>query len=287
MDESTAPRTTARLPRTAMIGVGSMGGAILEGLRAPDVDIERPIVVTTKSEASARAFADASDVTATSSERDPDANRRAVRGAELVVLGVKPWMMRDVVREIAADLEPGAVVVSVAAGVPSSAIEAELPEGVPVVRAMPNTPSTVGLGATGIAGGASATSEHVALVQRMFATVGEALVVREDQINAVAAVSGSGPAYLFLYAEEMTAAAERAGFDEDQARALVKQTIVGAAQLWAQSDERPETLRRKVTSPKGTTEQAVLELQRGGWADLFNRALAANIRRSEEIERGE
>lgn len=270
-----------------MIGVGSMGGAILEGLRAPDVDIERPIVVTTKSEASARAFADASDVTATSSERDPDANRRAVRGAELVVLGVKPWMMRDVVREIAADLEPGAVVVSVAAGVPSSAIEAELPEGVPVVRAMPNTPSTVGLGATGIAGGASATSEHVALVQRMFATVGEALVVREDQINAVAAVSGSGPAYLFLYAEEMTAAAERAGFDEDQARALVKQTIVGAAQLWAQSDERPETLRRKVTSPKGTTEQAVLELQRGGWADLFDRALAANIRRSEEIERGE
>lgn len=270
-----------------MIGVGSMGGAILEGLRAPDVDIERPIVVTTKSEASARAFADASDVTATSSERDPDANRRAVRGAELVVLGVKPWMMRDVVREIAADLEPGAVVVSVAAGVPSSAIEAELPEGVPVVRAMPNTPSTVGLGATGIAGGASATSEHVALVQRMFATVGEALVVREDQINAVAAVSGSGPAYLFLYAEEMTAAAERAGFDEDQARALVKQTIVGAAQLWAQSDERPETLRRKVTSPKGTTEQAVLELQSGGWADLFDRALAANIRRSEEIERGE
>ncbi|WP_200330304.1 pyrroline-5-carboxylate reductase [Leucobacter sp. L43] len=287
MDESTAFRTTARLPRTAMIGVGSMGGAILEGLRAPDVDIERPIVVTTKSEASARAFADASDVTATSSERDPDANRRAVRGAELVVLGVKPWMMRDVVREIAADLEPGAVVVSVAAGVPSSAIEAELPEGVPVVRAMPNTPSTVGLGATGIAGGASATSEHVALVQRMFATVGEALVVREDQINAVAAVSGSGPAYLFLYAEEMTAAAERAGFDEDQARALVKQTIVGAAQLWAQSDERPETLRRKVTSPKGTTEQAVLELQSGGWADLFDRALAANIRRSEEIERGE
>lgn len=270
-----------------MIGVGSMGGAILAGLRAPEIDIERPIVVTTQSEASAEAFFGAEDVTAASSERDPEANRRAVRGAELVVLGVKPWMMRDVVREIAGDLEPGAIVVSVAAGVPSSAIEAELPEGVPVVRAMPNTPSTIGLGATGIAGGASATSEHVALVQRLFATVGEALIVREDQINAVAAVSGSGPAYLFLYAEEMAAAAVRAGFAEDQARTLVKQTIVGAAQLWAHSDETPETLRRNVTSPKGTTEQAVLVLQNGGWPDLFDRALAANVRRSEEIERGE
>ncbi len=295
MDETTADGTRAsgrtpdhsRLPRTAMIGVGSMGGAILAGLRAPEVDIEGPIAVTTRSEASAEAFAGAGDVTALSSERDPEANRRAVRGAALVVLGVKPWMVRDVVREIAGDLAPGAVVVSVAAGVTSAAIEAELPDGVAVVRAMPNTPSTIGLGATGIAGGASASEEQVALVQRMFATVGEALIVREDQINAVAAVSGSGPAYLFLYAEEMTAAAERAGFDEDQARTLVKQTIVGAAQLWAHSDETPETLRRKVTSPKGTTEQAVLELQRGGWAELFDRALAANVRRSEEIERGE
>ncbi|MEJ6488142.1 pyrroline-5-carboxylate reductase [Leucobacter sp. USCH14] len=294
MDETTPARTpnaaasdASRLPRTAMIGVGSMGGAILAGLRAPDVDIALPITVTTKSEASARSFAGASDVVALSSEGEPEANRRAVRGAELVVLGVKPWMVRDVVREIAGDLEPGAVVVSVAAGVPSAAIEAELPEGVPVVRAMPNTPSTIGLGATGIAGGSSASESDVALVQRLFATVGEALIVREDQINAVAAVSGSGPAYLFLYAEEMTAAAERAGFDEDQARTLVKQTIVGAAQLWAHSAETPETLRRNVTSPKGTTEQAVLELQGGGWADLFDRALAANVRRSEEIERGE
>ncbi|WP_053352097.1 pyrroline-5-carboxylate reductase [Leucobacter musarum] len=287
MSESTNPRTDARLPRTAMIGVGSMGGAILAGLRAPEVDIERPIVVTTHSQRSADAYAAASDVTAVASETDPEANRAAVRGAQIVVLGVKPWALVDVAREIAADLELDAIVVSVAAGVPCAAIEAVLPAGTAVVRAMPNTPSTIGLGATGIAGGATATDAQIALVQRLFATVGEALIVREDQINAVAAVSGSGPAYLYLYAEEMTAAAQRAGFDEAQARLLVQQTIVGSAQLWATSGELPETLRRNVTSPKGTTEQAILVLQQGGLADLFDRALAANVRRSEELERGE
>ena len=287
MSDSKDAPTSDTLPRIAMIGVGSMGGAILAGLRAPDVDIALPIVVTTKSVTSAQAFAGDDDVTALSSEQDADANKTAVRDAELVVLGVKPWMVRDVVREIANDLAPGAVVVSVAAGVPSSAIEDELPDGVPVVRAMPNTPATISLGVTGIAAGAAATDAHIELVRRLFATVGEVLVVREDQINDIAAVSGSGPAYLFLYAEQMTRAAERRGFDEDQARVLVQQTIVGAAELWAHSDDTPEELRRKVTSPKGTTEQAVLVLQEANWGELFDRALAANARRSEELERGE
>ncbi|WP_336660223.1 pyrroline-5-carboxylate reductase [Leucobacter sp. USHLN153] len=270
-----------------MLGVGSMGGAILAGLRAPGVDIERPIAVTTRSAESARAFADADDVVAHSTEQDAEANRNAVRGARIVILGVKPWMVVDLAREIASDLEPGVIVVSVAAGVPCSAIEAVLPAGTAVVRAMPNTPATIGLGATGIAGGVAASEEQVELVRRLFATVGEALVVVEEQINAVAAVSGSGPAYLFLYAEEMTAAAQRAGFDADQARTLVQQTVVGAAQLWAQSGEDPDELRRRVTSPKGTTEQAILVLQDARWGELFDRALAANVRRSEELERGE
>ena len=287
MSDSTGTSASARLPRTAMIGVGSMGGAILSGLRDPAVDIERPIVVTTRSAESAAAFAGASDVTPLASEQDAEANATAVRGAKLVVLGVKPWMMVDVVREIAPHLEPGTVVVSVAAGVPSSAIEAELPEGIAVVRAMPNTPSTIGLGVTGVAPGASASDADVELVERLFATVGKALVVREDQINDIAAVSGSGPAYLYLYAEEMMAAARRRGFDEEQARVLVQQTVVGAAQLWAGSGETPGALRRKVTSPKGTTEQAILVLQEANWGELFDRALAANARRSEELERGE
>jgi pyrroline-5-carboxylate reductase len=152
---------------------------------------------------------------------------------------------------------------------------------------MPNTPSHIGRGVTGIAGGASAGEEAVATVRRLFETVGEVLVVREDQINDVAAVSGSGPAYVYLYAEHMIAAARRLGFDADQARLLVQQTIAGAAELMVRSDDEPEQLRRNVTSPKGTTERAVEVLQAADWGALFDRALAANVRRSEELERGE
>lgn len=271
------------LPRTAMIGVGSMGGAILSGLRNPEVRIVRPIAVTTHSAASAAVFEGADDLEAYAAETVPDANQRAVRGAGVVILGVKPWAIVDVASEIADSLEPGATVVSVAAGVPTAKLEAVLPKGVAVVRAMPNTPSLIGRGVTGIAGGASASAEAIDTVRRLFETVGSVLVVAEDQINDVAAVSGSGPAYLYLFAEEMTAAARRLGFDEEQASLLAQGTIAGAAELMARSDEDPTQLRRNVTSPKGTTEQAMNVLQAAGWGELFDRALAANVRRSEEL----
>ena len=272
-----------QLPRVAMLGVGSMGGAILAGLRAPGVSVDGPITVTTRSAASAEAYAGSDDVVAYANETDPDANRKAVRGARVVMLAVKPWMIHDVLTEVSADLAPGTIVVSVAAGVTTESMEQLVSAGVAVVRAMPNTPSTVGLGVTGVAGGVSASAEAVALVARIFETVGEAIVVREDQINAVAAVSGSGPAYLFLYTEEMTAAAMRLGFDEDQARLLAQQTVIGSAELLRQSGEDPAELRRKVTSPKGTTEQAILVMQEANLGDIYDRALAANVRRSEEL----
>ncbi len=271
------------LPSVAMLGVGSMGGAILSGLRAPGVSIDGPIVVTTRSAASAEGYAGADDVIAYASELDPDANRKAVRGARIVILAVKPWMVPEVLQEVSADLAPGTILVSVAAGVTTERMEQFVAADVSVVRAMPNTPANVGLGVTGVAGGASASTEAVELVRQVFETVGAAIVVREDQINAVAAVSGSGPAYLFLYTEEMTAAAVRLGFDEDQARLLAQQTVIGSAELLRRSGEDPAELRRKVTSPKGTTEQAILVLQQSDLGELFDRALAANVRRSEEL----
>ncbi|WP_344033195.1 pyrroline-5-carboxylate reductase [Leucobacter iarius] len=278
--------SAVRLPRTVLLGVGSMGGAILEGLRAPEVRIDGPITVTTRSAASAAAFDGADDVRAFASETDPEANRIAVRGARIVILAVKPWMIHDVLREIAGDLEPGAIVVSVAAGTTIASMEALVPAVNPVVRAMPNTPSVIGKGVTGIAGGVAADAEVMDTVRAVFETVGRVLAVDEDRINAVAAVSGSGPAYLFLFVEEFVAAAKRLGFDDDAAKLLAEGTVAGAAALLESSGEDPAELRRRVTSPKGTTEQAVLVLQSGGWADLFDRALAANIRRSEELAAG-
>lgn len=274
---------TPQLPSVAMIGVGSMGGAILAGLRAPHVHVDGKIAVTTNSEASAAVFADAPDLSARASETDPLANRTAVRNAKLVILAVKPWLIHEVIRDIAADLEPDAILVSVAAGVTTASMEALAPAGVSVVRAMPNTPAHLGLGVTGVAGGASASPEALEIVRRLFETVGQVLVIDESRIDALSAVSGSGPAYLFLFAEAFTAAAERLGFSADEARVMAEGTITGAAALLADSGEAPAELRRRVTSPKGTTEQAIAVLQTGEWGELFDRAFAAAVARATEL----
>ena len=274
------------LPRIAMLGVGSMGGAILAGVRSPRVRVEGPITVTTNTRSSAAQFAEAADVVALAADEHPDANRRAVRGAQIIILAVKPWLIHEVLRDIAAELEPTAIVVSVAAGITTASMEAELPAGVSVVRAMPNTPAHIGRGVTGLAGGSGASAEAVEIARRLFETVGSVLVVDEERIDAVGAVSGSGPAYLFLFVEEFTAAAARLGFSEDEARVLAEGTVTGAAELLARSTVDPAELRRRVTSPNGTTERAIGVLQSGGWGGLFDRAFAAAIARSREIAAG-
>ncbi len=285
MSETNANPSGA-LPRVAMLGAGSMGGAILAGLRAPGVRIDGPIAVTTRSTASAEAYAGAADVVAYANEADPDANRKAVRGAGVVILAVKPWAIQDLLREVADDLAPGAIVVSVAAGIATRSLEALTPAGVAVVRAMPNTPSLVGRGVTGLAGGGSAGPAVVDTVRRVFETVGRVLVIDEDRMDALGAVSGSGPAYLFFFVEQLTDAARRLGFSDAEARLMAEGTVTGAAELLARSGEDPAELRRRVTSPNGTTERAIGVLQGADFAETFDRALAAAIARSEELAAG-
>lgn len=269
-----------------MLGVGSMGGAILSGLRAPEVQVDGSIIVTTNSTSSASVFDGADDVIAYAIEREANANKLAVREAKVVILAVKPWMIHDVLREVAGSLEQGAIVVSVAAGVTTASMEELVPKGVSVVRAMPNTPSHIGRGVTGVAGGSGATDADIAVVRDLFRTVGAVLVVGEERIDALSAVSGSGPAYLYFFAEAFTAATRRLGFSEDETRLLVQGTVSGAAELMLQSDEDPAQLRRNVTSPNGTTEQAMNVLLAGGWEELFDEALAAAVRRSKELAGG-
>lgn len=279
-------KNTADLPaRVAILGVGSMGSAILQGLTAATTG-ETHISVTTGSEVSAEALRGTPGVQATASETNPAANREAAAGADLVIVAVKPWAIGEVLAQIAPALTPGAVVVSVAAGVTTASMEAVLPAGVAAIRAMPNTPAHVGLGVTGLAAGASANPEHVALATAVFETVGRVLVVDESRIDAVGSVSGSGPAYLYLFVEAFTGAAERLGFSRDEAKVLAEGTVIGAARLLDATGEDPAELRRRVTSPKGTTEQAIAVLQEGEWGPLFDRALAAAIRRSHELAAG-
>ena len=273
-------------PRVSMLGVGSMGGAILAGLRAPGVRTDGPITVTTKTEQSAAAFEEFDGVVAYATDRTPDANRWAVRGAQLVILAVKPWLVHEVLREIVDDLEPGAIVVSVAAGITTASMEALVPAGISVLRAMPNTPAHLGKGVTGVAAGTQADADAVDTVRRLFQTVGAVIVLDEERIDALGAVSGSGPAYLFLFVEEFQAAAERLGFSATEAKVLAQGTVIGATELLARSTESPAELRRRVTSPNGTTERAIEVLRSGDWGGLFDRAFAAAMARSREIAAG-
>ncbi len=275
---------TIELPRTAMLGVGSMSGAVLDGLLAAGLD-PSTVVLTTKSEQSAAAHR-ARGLDAHASDTEPDANRAAVRGAGLVVVGVKPYMIAELLADVAGDLAPGTVLVSVAVGTTTASMEAAVPDGVRVVRALPNTPIGVGRGVTGISAGASADEDAVALASSVFSVSGSVIEVPEQQLDALSAVSGSGPAYVFLLVEQWQRAAEELGFTPEQAATMVQGTVSGAVALLGSSDRSPAELRRAVTSPKGTTERAVAVLQDADLAGTLLRASRAAIARAEEIAAG-
>jgi len=278
------------LPTTAILGAGSMGGAILQGLLSPEVVVEGGIRVTNRTEAKAVALRHG-PVTSLATETDPTANASAVVGARVVLIGVKPGMVVDLLREVGPVLEPGTVVVSLAAGVTTATMEEALPEHVPVLRSMPNTPAVVGMAVTGLAAGSRSSDADLALARSVFEVVGDVVVVPEEKIDALSTVSGSGPAYVFYLIEQLQEAAVALGFTPAQAAALVQGTFRGASELLAASDllpadEAPAELRRRVTSPGGTTERAVAELAAGGLRELFETATQAALARNREIAEG-
>lgn len=276
---------TTSLPPIAILGAGSMGGAILHGLVAAGLT-GGGVTATNRSIAKAAELADLEGVTSVALEVNPAGNTEAVAASDIVLVGVKPAMVPDLLDEIAPHLRPGAIVVSLAAGVTLATFTAHLGEGVATLRSMPNTPSLVGKGVTGLAAGPSASADDVAVVRALFETVGAVLEVPESQIDALSTISGSGPAYVFLLVEEFTTAATRMGFDHDQARLLAEQTFIGATALMASADVDPAELRRRVTSPKGTTERAVAVLQDARFDDTFTTAAEAALARAKELAAG-
>lgn len=273
------------LPSIAILGAGSMGGAILQGLVRSGV--AGPLTATNRTAAKAAELAGLAGVTSIALEQHPDGNTEAAAAADIVLIGVKPAMIPDLLREIAADLRPGTVIVSLAAGVTLATFASVLGDDVPVIRSMPNTPAVVGKAVTGIAAGRAATAEHVAVVRRLFETCGAVIELdEEEQIDALGTISGSGPAYVFLLIEELTAAARAKGFADADARLMVAQTFIGAAALLDATGEDPAELRRRVTSPKGTTERAIAVLQDAHLAELFGAATDAALARSRELAAG-
>ncbi|CAN5194525.1 pyrroline-5-carboxylate reductase [soil metagenome] len=272
------------LPTIAILGAGSMGGAILSGLTGPGIDVTGGIRVTNRTEAKAAPLRAAS-VTSFALETDADANVTAVTGARVILIGIKPAMVVDLLHQIAPSLAVDAIVVSVAAGVSIATMEAALPD-VAVLRAMPNTPAVVGRGVTGLSAGTRSSADDLALVRAVFETVGEVLEIPEEKIDALSTISGSGPAYVFFLIEQLTRTARSLGFSADEAATMVNGTFLGASEILVSTGEDPAELRRRVTSPKGTTERAIAVLEAAGFEATFDSATAAALARARELAAG-
>ncbi len=250
-------QTSTAQPRAGVLGGGVMGEALVSALLTAGWDMD-DVAVTERSAIRANELSSRYGV------RSADPNPKVVRSAGLVLIAVKPQVVPALLAEIADAVQPGTLVVSVAAGVPLAVYEQALPEGTPVVRVMPNTPALVGKGASAIAPGTHATDEHLELVERALAATGLVVRVQEKDLDAVTAISGSGPAYAFYLIDAMAEAGVLLGLTRDLATRLAVATVEGSAALAAQTGDHPVVLRERVSSPGGTTVAGVAQLDAHG-----------------------
>lgn len=269
---------TANTPKsgtTAVVGAGVMGETLLSGLIRSGRRVEDLLVGEKRAERAAELV-----------ERygvDVVSNIAAAERADTVALVVKPQDMGDVLVEIAPVLRPGQLLVSLAAGITTGFIEDRVPEGVAVVRVMPNTPALVDEGMSAISPGAHCTDAHLAEAEGLLASVGKVVRVPEKQQDAVTAISGSGPAYVFYIVESMIEAGVHLGLPRTTAHELAVQTLVGSAAMLKETGEHPTVLREQVTSPAGTTAAALRELEVHSVRAAFLAALEAARDRSIEL----
>ena len=210
-------------------------------------------------------------------------NAEVISQAELVVLAIKPQQACDVLEPLAGMVGPKQLIVSIMAGVPTAAIEKILGSQATVVRVMPNLALSVGAGMTAICPGSQASQHQVALVERLFQVCGETVLVADEQMHAVTAVSGSGPAYFFYFVEALIDAAVQAGLSAEQAKVLAKQTCLGAGQTLLAREEGAAELRRQVTSKGGTTQAALEVMEQAKLDEIIGQAVSAAAKRSKEL----
>lgn len=263
------------MTQLAILGGGFMGGALAQGL--VDSGFSPDAIVVAEIVEERRAFL--TEKLGVDTTAEPST---AVAAADTVLLAVKPQVALAVLDDVAQAFDASKLAISICAGITLRAIEDALGD-VPAIRAMPNTPAAIGQGATALARGRFAEDSHLAVAVHLLSTVGEVVVVDEGQMDAVTAVSGSGPAYVFYLAEAMISAALNEGLSQEQASALVYQTLVGASALLARDPAGPEELRARVTSPGGTTQAAIEVLESAGWKAEMEAAVARARQRSEEL----
>ena len=263
---------------TAIIGAGVMGETLLSGLVRAGRRVDQLMVGEKRAER-ARELEERYGVAVVS-------NRQAAAKADTVALVVKPQDMGDVLDEIAPDLRAGQLLVSLAAGITTSFIESRVPDGVAVVRVMPNTPALVDEGMAAISPGSHCDESHLTEAESLMASTGKVLRIPEKQMDAVTAISGSGPAYIFFVVESMIEAGVHLGLPRATATELVVQTLVGSAAMLRETGTHPVVLREQVTSPGGTTASALRELEVHRVRAAFLAAMEAARNRSRELAEG-
>jgi pyrroline-5-carboxylate reductase len=260
--------------RIAVLGGGRIGEALVSGLRSAGWS---NLVVTSRTESRVEELRARHGVEATT------ANADAVRDAALVVVAVKPQDIEALLDEVGPLLQPGQTLLSVAAAIPTAQIEARIASDVPVVRAMPNAPSTVHEGMAGICAGAHAGEAQLALAEDVLSHLGRVVRVPESAMDAITALSGSGPAYFALLAEAMIEAGILLGVSREISTTLVVQTMLGTARQLRDQGMHPVELRESVTSPGGTTIAAIRELEQAGVRAAFLNAIQAAMHRAQEL----
>jgi len=263
-----------------LIGCGNMGEAIARGIRSDDTVSRNMFYVFDIDSDRAQFINNSYGASVCGSAEE------VLRACGIVIIAVKPQDMDDFLQLISQATDPSKLIISVAAGVTISSIKAWLKDGVRVARVMPNMPALIGAGMSALSFGDMMTEDDKMMVREIFAKLGEVIDVQEDLMDAVTALSGSGPAYYFYITELITAMAVKCGMDKETARKLAAQTALGSARIVKESKEDCAALRARVTSKGGTTEAAFKVLNEAGFGDAFRRAINAAVERSKELRGG-
>ena len=265
--------------RIGLIGAGNMGTAIVRGLVAAQVAEPHDITAVDADENQLKKVAADPGVNAAT-------NLETLAGAsDAIIVAVKPQSMEDALHDLSRHVGPSHLIISIAAGISTGFIEERLGGQVRVVRVMPNTPAMVRTGATALCRGSRATDDDMQFAVRLFSAVGTTVVVDEEQMDAVTALSASGPAYFFYLVEKLTKAGVEQGLSAEDAGELARQTLYGASRLLRETGAAPEELRARVTSKEGTTAAAVAVFEAADLGRIISQAVSAGVTRSKELGR--
>jgi len=263
--------------KISFIGGGNMAEAIIKGLLSKKVMMPEQIIVSEPREDRAHFLTEKYQV------RVIFDNQLAIQEGEIIILAVKPQVMQEVLKEISGAVSKDKLIISIAAGIPISFITSFLGKDKRIVRAMPNAPAQIGMGAVALCKGGSSTKNDLQVAQKLFNTIGTSVIISETHMDAVTGLSGSGPAYIFLIIEALTDGGVKMGLPRDIAQALVLQTIIGSAQLALETGDHPSKLKDTVTSPGGTTISGLHVLEKKGVRGALMDAVVAATDRSREL----